>query len=91
MNEYYEKNEFSIDGTKVKAEYSGGQSRNGDYAVDYILVTIGETELYAEMKPMKKDADTFLALQSAIDVQAKEKGIDLDSYCPLFNSWISYE
>ena len=89
MNEYYEKTEFSIDKTNVKAEYSGGQSRIGDYAVDYILVTIGETELYAEMKPMEKDSDTFLALQDAIDMQAKEKGIDLELYCPLFNSWVS--
>ena len=81
----YEKNEFYAN-VKVTAEYNGGQSRNGEYAVDYILVNIGETELYAEVPA--DNEDNIIALQQMIAEQTEEKGIDLDLYNPLFKGWI---
>ncbi len=76
-------NTFEINGVKVYAEYNGGHSRNGDYAVDYELVRIGDVEMYAEAEPTE-DWESFEELSAEIARQAEENGIELDLYNPLF-------
>lgn len=77
-------NKLEINGVKVSAEYSGGQSRNGEEAVDYILVYIDDVELYAEVPATGDNNDSFEELSEEIARQAEEKGIDLDLYNPIF-------
>ena len=80
------KNEFTNKyGVRVYAEYSGGQSRYGDYAVDYELVRIGDIELYAEAEPTGDWESFYDVLAPEIQRQAEEKGIDLDDYNPIFS------
>ena len=76
-------NTFEINGVKVYAEYNSGQNRNGDYAVDYELVRIGNVEMYAEAEPTE-DWESFEELSAEIARQAEENGIELDLYNPLF-------
>lgn len=87
------KNEFTNkNGVHVYAEYNSGQSRFGDFAVDYELVRIYnilpdggevEIELYAEAVPTYGN-ESFEELNEKIAEQAEVMGIDLDRYNPVF-------
>lgn len=72
---------------KVEVTFSGGQSRNGDHAVNYMLANVGDVELYAE-DPIPEDLgeDTssfddgsYERLKAEIIAQAKTSGIDPDT------------
>ena len=83
------KNEFTNKyGVHIYAEYNGGQSRNGEYAVDYELVRIDDVELYAETEPTEGN-ESFEVLSAEIQRQAEELGIDLDDYNPIFDDFIA--
>ena len=84
------KNKFTtLKGTIVCAEFSGGLNASGEH-VDYMRVKIGDVGLYAEI-PSLADTDydepnckAFEVLGNKINELAKEKGIDLDWYNPIF-------
>ena len=82
------KNEFTNKYGHVYAEYNGGQSRNGENAVDYVLVQINDVELYAETEPTEGN-ESLEVLSAEIQRQAEEKGIDLDDYNPIFDDFIA--
>ena len=60
--------------------YEGGQSRNGNFPVDYILVEFDDgTELYAEATPVENDeTGTYDELIAEIARQAEEKGVSIN-------------
>ena len=75
----------------VAVEFSGGQSREGDTAVNYMLAEIGRVELYAE-EPLPEDLDpddpkataafddeSYDRLKAEILRQAQEKHIDVST------------
>ena len=60
-----------------KVEYSGGQSRSGDKAVDYMMVLVDGVELYAEADPVDGlETETYDGLKESILEQAAAAGID---------------
>lgn len=63
---------------KTVVTYEGGQSRYGEYAVDYMLAVDGDVELYAEAVPVDGDeTGTHDDLAVEIMRQAVAEGIDL--------------
>src|SRR5690554_3437621 len=62
---------------KYQVEYASGPSRHGDEGIDYMLVVVDSTELYAEAPPVDGDeTGSYDELKAAILEQAAEKGID---------------
>lgn len=72
---------------KHSVEYKGGQSRYGADAVDYMLVVVDGTELYAEAENDTWDEEkqrfadetaTYDGLKAQITEQAQAAGINVD-------------
>lgn len=63
----------------INVEFNGGQGRNTDTAVNYMLAEIDGVELYAEME-IPEDANPdeygYDELKDEIIAQAKENDID---------------
>jgi len=63
---------------KVEVSYSGGESRIGNYAVDYMLANVGDIELYAELPAQDDETATYDDLKADILKQANKAGIGDD-------------
>lgn len=66
---------------KYEVEFMGGESRNGQYAVNYMMVVVDGTELYAEydLRGVEDEDAGYDELKAEIIAQAKEQGVDVDS------------
>ena len=63
----------------INVEFSGGQGRETDAAVNYMLAEVDGIELYAEMEipeDANPDEHGYDELKDEIIAQAKENGID---------------
>lgn len=57
--------------------YYGGQSRDGNKAIDYMIASVDGMELYAEAETVPDDeSGTYDSLKAGIIAQAKAQGID---------------
>ena len=66
--------------------YSAGESRNGNFGVDFMLVRVDEIELYAEAVPdPEDDTTTYDSLKEEILYQAKKNSIDVPSLVFLYD------
>lgn len=68
---------------KYKVEFSGGQSRTGANSVNYMLVEVEDTELYAECDITDAEEENdffgFDELKDSIIEQAEENGINIEA------------
>ena len=65
---------------KYTVSYEGGESKNGGYAVDYMLADCDGVELYAEMPPVEGDeTGSYEPLKEEILRQAEEQSVKPES------------
>ena len=73
------------DGAHIVGEYGREIREDGEFEYDHIF--INDIELYAETPVIEGDEEwggAFLIVTDETDRQAKEKGIDLDLYNPIY-------
>ena len=70
------KDRAELDAEEIKVRFEGGQSRNGETAVDYMIARVGDVELYAEQPAEDDDEPWTEDLEHEIIRQAREAGID---------------
>ena len=66
---------------KYQVEFAGGESRNGEYACNYMLACVDGLELYAEydLRGVEDEDAGYDELKAEIIAQAKKKEVDVDS------------
>ena len=68
-----------LNGDPIRVSFEGGQARNGEYAVDYMIAKVGDVELYAEQPAEDGEEEPWTEdLEREIKRQAREAGIRVE-------------